>query len=312
MIPPTSNTGTSFADATKITQVTSHTYSANFPGDWCIGSVPHGGFITSVFLQVSSLHFSTTLRAQNQPNPITLHLDFLRRTEMGPALFTVQDTKLGRQTSVLHITLSQGSRVEVVGYITHSNFAMESGLTSPHTHVLHPTPLPVSIPLLKTNTDPNYHLQDMPFPKFRKAVTKSHIFAPKTHPSPTISDEWIRLSTGEFWTNISLGYACDMFPLPSSSFAAPSPTQPTIFSSKYWYPTLVLNIDFKKALPAHGAEWLFMRLERKQTKNGRMDIEVTVWDEAGDLVAISHHVALVVASERNTAARGAVTGGSKI
>ncbi|KAG4031479.1 hypothetical protein MFRU_009g02510 [Monilinia fructicola] len=318
--PPSSNTGTNFTDATKVEQLTSHTYSANFPDDWCIGSVPHGGFITAVFLQVSTLHFSTTLRTQNQPNPIALHLEFLRRTQTGPALFTVQDTKLGRQASVLHITLSQGDRVEVVGYITHSNTSTETGVSSPHTHVLHPTPLPVSIPRLKTNTDPNYHLQNMPFSKFRKATTKSQTYFPKTQPSPTISDEWIRLSTGELWTTTSLGYACDMFPLPSNFLSAstpapshtPTPTQHTNPGAKYWFPTLLLNIDFKKTLPAQGVEWLFIRVERKQTKNGRMDIEMTAWDEEGELVAISNHVALVVGSERNTSARSEVKGGSKI
>ncbi|KAF7867278.1 hypothetical protein EAF04_005361 [Stromatinia cepivora] len=321
-IPASSTAGTTFADASKVQQLTSHTYSANFPDDWCIGSVPHGGFITGVFLQVSTLHFRTTLSAQNQPDPIILHLEFLRRTQAGPAVFTVQDTKLGRQTSILHITLSQDDRVEVVGYITHSNTTTEEGVSSPHTHVLHPAPLPVSLPLLKTNTDPNYHLQQMPFSDFRKASKKGHMYFPHTEPSPNISDEWIRLSTGEYWTNESLAYACDMFsiptefppasttptslPLPSSSSSSPStPTSnPTTPTAKYWFPTLVLNIDFKKSLPRAGIEWLFIRVERKQTKNGRMDIELTVWDEEGDLVAISNHVAMVVGVERNVAARG--------
>ncbi|ESZ98858.1 hypothetical protein SBOR_0716 [Sclerotinia borealis F-4128] len=309
--PPSSNTGTNFADATKVEQLTSHTYSANFPDDWCIGSVPHGGFVTAVFLQVSSLHFRTTLSAQNQPNPIALHVEFLRRTQVGPALFAVQDTKLGRQTSVLHVTLSQGDRVEVVGYLTHSNTTTETGVSSPHTHILHPAPLPVSIPLLSINTDPNYHLQIMPFPSFRKATTKAHLHFPHTQPSPTISDEWIRLSTGEFWTNASLGFACDLFGLPSN-FLSASASTPTgrisIPGAKYWFPTLLLNIDFKKSLPPQGIEWLFIRVDRKQTKNGRMDIELTAWDEGGELVAISNHVALVVGAERNTSVRSSTEG----
>jgi hypothetical protein len=76
-----------------------------------------------------------------------------------------------------------------------------------------------------------------------------------------------------------------------------------------WYPTLLLNIDFKKSLPEEGVEWLFVRAESKQIKNGRMDIEVIILDEAGDVVALSHHVALAVSAERNVAKR--VTG-SKI
>ncbi|CAD6447895.1 6ae744e1-aad0-4211-80e7-a9bb5969124f [Sclerotinia trifoliorum] len=321
--PASSTAGTTFADATKVQQLTSHTYSANFPDDWCIGTVPHGGFITGVFLQVSTLHFRTTLSAQNQPNPIILHLEFLRRTQVGPAIFTVQDTKIGRQTSILHITLSQGDRVEVVGYITHSNTTTEEGASSPHTHVLKPAPLPVSLPLLKTNTDPNYHLRELAFSNFRKATKKGYMYLPRTEPSPNISDEWIRLSTGEYWTNESLAFACDMFAIPteipnSLNTSTPTRTSPSPYPSpssstpapapapvaKYWFPTLVLNIDFKKSLPQEGIEWLFIRVERKQIKNGRMDIELTAWDETGELVAISNHVALVVGLERNTAERG--------
>ncbi|APA07199.1 hypothetical protein SS1G_04074 [Sclerotinia sclerotiorum 1980 UF-70] len=323
--PASSTADTTFADATKVQQLTSHTYSANFPDDWCVGSVPHGGFITGVFLQVSTLHFRSTLSAQNQPHPIILHLEFLRRTQTGPAIFTVQDTKLGRQTSILHITLSQDDRVEVVGYITHSNATTEDGVSSPHTHVLNPAPLPVSLPLLKTNTDPNYHLRELEFSSFRKATKKGHMYLPHTEPSPSISDEWIRLSTGEYWTNESLAFACDMYsiptefpPSPNTSTSTPTST-PTLKSTspspypspstpapiaKYWFPTLVLNIDFKKSLPKEGIEWLFIRVERKQIKNGRMDIELTVWDEKRELVAISNHVALAVGVERNIAARG--------
>lgn len=39
-----------------------------------------------------------------------------------------------------------------------------------------------------------------------------------------------------------------------------------------------------------------------------MDIEATVWDEGGDLVAITNHVALVVGTERNMSARRGVKG----
>ena len=99
-----------FADATAVQQIDSHTYSATFKENWTIGTVPHGGFVTSTFQQVVRRHFDTTLQKQNQPHTITLHLDFLRRTQIGPATFVVKDVKLGRQTSVVHVTLFQIGR----------------------------------------------------------------------------------------------------------------------------------------------------------------------------------------------------------
>ncbi|PQE25275.1 thioesterase family protein [Rutstroemia sp. NJR-2017a WRK4] len=281
--PPSSNTN--FSEGTKVEQLTSHTYSAYFP----------------------------------DPHPIALHLEFLRRTQSGPALFTVQDTKLGRQSSILHITLTQDSRSEVVGYITHSNTATETGPSTPYRYTPHPAPLPASLPLLRENRDPNYAVREMPFASFRKASTKAVLAFPRHgQPSPTISDEWIKLSTGERWTDVGLGYVCDMYPLPSEfqETTTASDKAAVIPTAKYWFPTLLLNIDFKKSLPEEGVEWLFVRVERKQVKNGRMDIELVVWDEGGDLVAVSNHVAYVVGAERNLKERDAANrskaGASKI
>lgn len=80
-------------------------------------------------------------------------------------------------------------------------------------------------------------------------------------------------------------------------------------SARFWYPTVLLNIDFKKPLPEEGVEWLFVRCATKQIKNGRMDLDIVILDEGGDIVALSHHVALAVGSERNVAERKT---GSKI
>ncbi|KAJ3554794.1 hypothetical protein NPX13_g10517 [Xylaria arbuscula] len=75
-----------------------------------------------------------------------------------------------------------------------------------------------------------------------------------------------------------------------------------------WYPTLTLNLDIKKALPPEGVEWLHVRVQTKHIKNGRYDYEVMIFDQSGDLIALSHHVAMVLDGTRNTAKR--VTGGS--
>lgn len=66
---------------------------------------------------------------------------------------------------------------------------------------------------------------------------------------------------------------------------------------------VLLNLDVKKALPAEGVRFLFVRLQAKQIKNGRYDLEIIIKDAKGDLVALSHHVVLAVSADRNTAAR---------
>ena len=67
-----------------------------------------------------------------------------------------------------------------------------------------------------------------------------------------------------------------------------------LWGSPMWFPTLTLDIELKKPLPAEGVEWIFVRSRSRQIKDGRMDLEVMVFDQEMDLVAISHHVCFVI------------------
>jgi hypothetical protein len=56
--------------------------------------------------------------------------------------------------------------------------------------------------------------------------------------------------------------------------------------ARFWYPTVLLNLDIKKSLPEIGVEWLFARVVTKSIKNGRMDLEIVILDEGGEIVAL--------------------------
>lgn len=303
-----------------MTQQSSHIYHGNFDSTWTIGSVPHGGYVTSCIQQVASLHFATTQKKQNQPHTITLHLEFLRRTEVGPATFTVKDVKLGRATSTIHITLSQEIeghiREEVVGYITQSNLHTESGPTYSTGWNLQPTPAPANTANFP-DKDPNWReLQVRPFASFRKAMKQVRFMLPSSGQHvQSANDEWMCFTDPtERFTNESLGFVCDMFTqlveshLEVEAGASWDQTgaekqEERRKKAAYWYPTVLLNLDVKKALPAEGVKWLFVRVRAKQIKNGRYDLEVIIMDEAGDLVALSHHVCLILDASRNLAKR---------
>jgi len=254
--------------------------------------------VTGCVLEVVSTHFKTTLAKQNQPHTIALHLEFLRRTQEGPAIFKVDDVKLGRQTSVVHVRMSQDGREEILAYVINSNIAAESGYSMDTEYKLNPPRPPVDFAKLKENKDENWvQWSDMPLIKFRKAAAKVKWHLPrKGQPHKSITDEWLCFSDGTRFNQSSLGFVADMFPSIVETYKPKG-------SGANWYPTLLLNMDIKKALPAEGVEWLSARVQMKQVKNGRMDIDLQIHDMEGDLIAVSHHVALILDASRNTAAR---------
>ena len=133
-------------------------------------------------------------------------------------------------------------------------------------------------------------------------------------PPPSIMDEWITpISSTEKFTNIILGFIADQWPQMAENYRPDSPHKcngivarairaregtsiknDVGWKSPFWYPTLLMNIEFKKLLPPQGVEWLFVRARAKQIRDGRMDVEVTVLDEESEIVALSNHVCFIV------------------
>ncbi|KAI9739816.1 MAG: hypothetical protein M1834_006537 [Cirrosporium novae-zelandiae] len=299
----------SFAEATAVTPIDSHTYSAYLDDDWAIGTVPHGGYVTALFLKVASVHFSSTLAGYNQPHTISLHLEFLRRSTVGPAIFKVQDIKLGRQTSNIHVSLSQEGKEEVVGYLINSNIQTENGPSTPNDWKLLPSAYPVDLRHLNDDQDKYWgRLEYLPFSNFRKALQRLKWWLPRNGQlSQELADEWISFENGDRMNQESLGFVCDCWQQlgePGQGEGLNSITEEKYAElASYWYPTLVLNLDIKKVLPPEGVEFLFVRVRAKQTKNGRRDLEIVIIDDENDIVALSHHQCLILPVDRNLAAR---------
>ncbi|EEP82916.1 conserved hypothetical protein [Uncinocarpus reesii 1704] len=319
----------SFDEAIAVKPLSSHTYAATLRLEWCIGTVPHGGYITSAFLNVACTHMRLNhpTRHNGCADPMTMHLTFLRRTEAGPATFRVEDTKLGARTSTLHITLSQtdkngGLREEVAAYITMSNFDTEEGPSMVTGFELTPKPEPGSggsapvdlAKLARDGKDGAWSQFAVAFTSMRTASKQLEIYTPKSleRVKRGFVEQWVRFKPyGSLapWTNPALGFLVDMFPMMLETFDS-KPWEKKQEQKKedgtrrFWYPTVLLNVEFKKRLPKEGVQWLYSRVHTKTLHNGRMDLDIVVLDEAGDIVALSNHVALVVGAERNTSERG--------
>jgi len=110
-----------------------------------------------------------------------------------------------------------------------------------------------------------------------------------------------------------MGFICDMFSPPGEALLVAN----GYGNGTRWYPTLGYEFELK-SLPRDeevGWEWLFMRVETRGVRGGRLDVRVQVWgseDGKGEgemrLVARGSQVCLVVPGEKNVKGRG----GSKL
>ncbi len=60
-----------------------------------------------------------------------------------------------------------------------------------------------------------------------------------------------------------------------------------------WFP-LSVSIEVNRALPAQGVKWLFTRMRTRELIDGRLEVSGEVWDEEGELVALSQQQVWII------------------
>ncbi|KAM0285771.1 hypothetical protein ACHAQH_001232 [Verticillium albo-atrum] len=303
-----------FAEANKVTQLAPRVFLTNLSASFCIGSVPNGGYVASTIIRAAAEH----LASRGQTDSITSHFEFIDRTEPGPALIILEEVKLGRSVSTLHATLYQNdlqpespfitskTRKLVLSYLTNANIAREQGLTLDTKWTLSPPapPQPHRLDLLKTDSIPGWTSRSTRL-RGRNNLVRSNnnlqCFFPETPGRRGQEDVWLRLASGERLTNSVLAYVVDAMPYVVEGWRPSVDEEQTPFRTDeiWWYPTLSMNLDIKRGLPEEGVEWLFMRTMAREIRNGRFDLEVTILDEQGNLVALASHVNLILSMARN-------------
>ncbi|KAK0668044.1 thioesterase-like superfamily-domain-containing protein [Cercophora samala] len=312
-----------FSQATKVERLDSHTYKVNLIDSYCIGTVPNGGYSASCLLEAARLH----LTSKHQKDAMTSHFQFLNRTEVGPAIIAISDVKPGRQFSMLHLSLYQRglldrapwitigtSRIEITAYLTMTDLSKEQGLTLPTIWSLSSKTAAPDFPLLKTKKqDDHWREIDLgssgAFGTYARVLDNCHFYFPKRgQEHQSVIDLWMRFKIpSEGFTNSSLGLVSDAFPYVVEAFRPPpgsKTNKPFKADEMFWYPTIVMSLELKRSLPeGTGIEWLRLRMQSKEIRNGRLDLEVVITSEKGELIGVSNQVNLILGSERNTGGR---------
>ncbi|KAI1367062.1 thioesterase family protein [Xylaria arbuscula] len=283
-------------------------------------------------------HFEYPARASPGPAVIVIEDVKLGRSQVSTLHLTLWQG--GLKTEAPWITPSVSRRV-ILAYTTHVNlqtfggFSLPTGYESTPAAAL-PGPSPHFDALKANGKDEGWEGAVLPQASGGiHSLRNWHFYLPRAGPlTPGVLDMWICPASGEHITQAMLPFVVDSFPFTMHAYlAAPElrellmpPSRgdreretssggadkmskaedrdedgQTEARASLWFPTVVMNLEVKAALPSQGAEWLNVRVTSKQIKDGRFDLEVLVRDVEGEIVALSHHVALVLSIERNTA-----------
>ena len=187
-------------------------------------------------------------------------------------------------------------------------------------HRLVPTAAPADV--LKSSRSPENQWIKWTFlwhaKSFFKPYTHFHFYILSNGPPHhSFTDVWITPENNDdVFTTETLGCVADIWPqmvenhCPGSEWNTTSLVSPALRGTQtssidadfgfgrhpqdFWYLTLSMTLEIKKLLPPQGVKWLFTRVQAKEIKNGRMDAEMTILDENSELLALSHHVCLVI------------------
>lgn len=191
--------------------------------------VPNGGYSSSCLLSAARQH----LASRSQGDTFNVHCEFLARTKPGPAIITIEDVKIGKKISTLHITLWQGEGILdrapwitpttakrcILAYAFQSNFDSVSGLTlgTGYEEIDSRTrpETPNFESLLDRKGDSTWVETPLP-PGQADVILCGHnwrMYFPRSGPlSPGAMDMWMCTASGELVKQDLMPYIVDTFP----------------------------------------------------------------------------------------------------
>jgi acyl-CoA thioesterase len=256
------------AAATAVRRVQPGRYAVEVDPAWSIGPNPHGGY-----LMVMAMH--AALDASPHPDPLALSTHFLRPPAFGTAIAEVDELRAGRTVATHRVRLVENDKPILEMTLTSGHLPDEPAAWADPAPTLPPVG---DCPRSKAVTPTGVAVRiaercDLRFDPTTIALPR----AGETPRDPRIQ-AWLRMNSGE--TDVdTVVFAAD---------AAP----PTVFNLGMlgWAPTVEMT-TLVRAKPVAG--WLRIAVATRLVRGRWFDEEVTVWDEADQLVGQGRQLALV-------------------
>lgn len=288
-----------------------------------------GGCVAAQIHRAAATHLLTdpALVARNQPDVLSMHLEYLRPCERRISTITVTTLKIGAATSTIQLQLSQDSKTKVIALVNSTNFDMAVGPSATTAWSLHPPPAP----------KPDFHrvFAHQPDENWIPGRLAGEIIPvsgrilglyPRAgFPVPGVCDAWNSFLGDERMDATYLAMMADIIPSLSDTllrhgglydahafwekmkvWAEENPGIPAVMTntiaeamrSPTFNVTLSMDIEFKRRLPKDGQRSIFSRAATKMLQDGRMDLDVTMCNEQMELLCTAHQLILVLDAQR--------------
>lgn len=239
---------------------------------WDFAGTPNGGYLLSLVAKAM-------IELTGRPDPVAVTAHYLAPARPGPAELEGELLKKGKLLATAHASLCQGDRcvAQVLGTF--------GDLSRPApSKILHESGLPDLPP-------PEVCIAPAPIPGGFTPPPITHRVAIRLHPEhvgfalgkPHGRSEmggWAKFADGRPIDTLALPLLADCFPPPIFNVGIPLK----------WVPTIELTIHVHKR-PAPG--WIGEWFTTDHIAGGYLEEDGVMWDETGDVVAVSRQMAIL-------------------
>ncbi len=260
-----------FDQAVALHRVGDGRWQAEIQDGWDFAGTPNGGYLLSM---ASGALIELTAR----PDPITITAHYLAPAHPGSAELDGELVKVGRRHATARATLRQGGRVVAQVLGTFGN------LSESPPGICHEAGLP-ELPAPESCVAPAPNPGGFVPPPITKRVEirlhPAHVgFALGRPHGRAEMGGWARFADGRPVDTHALPLLADCFPPPVFNCGIPLA----------WVPTIELTVHAHKR-PAPG--WLGEWFTSDHIAGGYLEEDGVIWDETGDLVAVSRQMAIL-------------------
>lgn len=261
----------SFGEASAVAAAGNGTWKGEVQADWDIFGIANGGYLMAIAARAMS-------EAAGGRLPVSVTAHFTRPLAAGPIEVSVQSLKVGRTFS----TMSARVTAESESLTLLGGFAQPGALDANQVYVAGAPPdLPSPADCPQALPAPDGPLPPPLMAQFEERIHPDDVGPLVGRPSGTARVRgWFRLHDEEPIDPFALLLVADAFP-------------PAVFNADLplaWTPTIEMTTQIR-ATPAEG--WLRCQFSTRFVSGGLLEEDGEIWDETGNLVALSRQLALV-------------------